>query len=139
MQENLAGYSCLFTGYLDGEELACAYASSDLFVFPSTTDTFGNVVMEAQASGVPVVVTNAGGPQENILEGETGLIVAADDAESLLDAVSALVADPERRRSMGIAARRYMEERSFENAFDRTWMMYHAPKSEDDCTLDLAV
>ncbi|MFL6530851.1 MAG: glycosyltransferase, partial [Chthoniobacterales bacterium] len=53
-----------FTGYLSGEDLAMAYASADLFVFPSTTDTFGNVIIEAQASGLPVIVSDAGGPQE---------------------------------------------------------------------------
>ena len=59
MRQALVDYSCTFTGYLDGEDLAAVYASSDLFVFPSTTDTFGNVVLEAQASGIPVIVTDA--------------------------------------------------------------------------------
>ncbi len=81
MRQALADYSCIFTGYLDGEDLAAVYASSDLFVFPSTTDTFGNVVLEAQASGIPVIVTDAGGPQENMLDGQTGLVVKADDEE----------------------------------------------------------
>ena len=54
----------LFTGYLRGEELADAYASADFFVFPSTTDTFGNVVLEAQASGLPVIVSDVGGPRD---------------------------------------------------------------------------
>src|SRR3954469_23986101 len=53
-----------FTGYLRGTELARAYASADVFVFPSTTDTFGNVILEAQASGLPVVVSDSGGPKE---------------------------------------------------------------------------
>src|SRR6059036_3572220 len=60
----------LFTGYLTGKELAAAYASADIFVFPSTTDTFGNVIIEAQASGVPVIVSDSGGPKE--LETITG-------------------------------------------------------------------
>ena len=53
-----------FTGYLSGTELATAYASADVFVFPSTTDTFGNVILEAQACGLPVVVSDSGGPKE---------------------------------------------------------------------------
>ena len=53
----------IFTGYLKGKELAKAYASADIFVFPSTTDTFGNVIIEAQASGVPVIVSDSGGPK----------------------------------------------------------------------------
>ncbi len=56
----LQGYPVLFTGFLSGEELHTTYASSDVFVFPSTTDTFGNVVLEAQASGLPVIVSDEG-------------------------------------------------------------------------------
>jgi len=59
-------------GVLCGEELARAYASMDVFVFPSTTDTFGNVVLEAMASGVPPVVTDRGGPQFLVDQGTTG-------------------------------------------------------------------
>ncbi|MGA7877143.1 MAG: glycosyltransferase [Desulfoferrobacter sp.] len=66
MQEELKGTPTVFTGYLQGEDLAAIYASSDLFVFPSTTDTFGNVVLEAQASGLPVIVTDCGGPPRRI-------------------------------------------------------------------------
>ena len=72
MQQALADKPCIFTGYLDGEDLAAVYASSDLFLFPSTTDTFGNVVLEAQASGIPVIVTDAGGPQENMPPAKPG-------------------------------------------------------------------
>ena len=54
----------VFTGYLSGKDLATAYASADIFVFPSTTDTFGNVILEAHASGLPVVVSDSGGPKE---------------------------------------------------------------------------
>ena len=66
---------CYFTGYLKGHTLAEAYASADVFVFPSTTDTFtfGNVVLEAQASGLPVIVSDQGGPRENMVHGQTGL------------------------------------------------------------------
>ena len=129
MQETLRGTPCIFTGYLDGDELAGVYASCDLFVFPSTTDTFGNVVLEAQASGIPVVVTNAGGPRENVLPGETGIVVAADSEIHLLEAVHALLSDPNRLKRMGTAARQYMEGRSFEGAFDKLWEMYQAHQS----------
>src|SRR2546423_3774369 len=63
-----------FTGYLRGTELATAYASADVFVFPSTTDTFGNVILEAQASGLPVVVSDSGGPKELVTDKANGLI-----------------------------------------------------------------
>jgi glycosyltransferase involved in cell wall biosynthesis len=80
----LAGYPVLFTGYLHGEELQKAYASADIFVFPSATDTFGNVVLEAQASGLPVIVSDAGGPRELIIEEETGLVFSAGNLDELV-------------------------------------------------------
>lgn len=124
MQENMKGLPCTFTGYLDGEELAAAYATCDVFVFPSTTDTFGNVVLEAQASGLPVVVSDAGGPRENMIDRVTGFITRANDTDSLLQAVTNLVLDSAARARMGKAARVYAEERSFERAYDETWHMY---------------
>ncbi len=124
MERNLAGTGAVFTGKLEGEELAAAYASSDLFVFPSTTDTFGRVVLEAQASGLPVVVTDQGGPQENLLPGETGLVVEGSDAGALKDAILSLVRDPSRLEAMGRSAREYMETRSLSRCFDTTWTMF---------------
>ena len=66
-----------FLGWLDGEELARAYADADLFLFCSQTDTFGQVVLEAQASGLPVVAVAAGGPAELIEDGRTGVLCRA--------------------------------------------------------------
>jgi glycosyltransferase involved in cell wall biosynthesis len=125
MKTNTKGLPCHFTGYLKGETLAEVYASGNLFVFPSATDTFGNVVLEAQASGLPVIVTDSGGPCENMLPGRTGLVVNADDSKSLFSAMKTLVKDPVRLRQMGQAARCYMEQRSFEAAFIHTWQMYN--------------
>ncbi|MDR3629840.1 MAG: glycosyltransferase [Desulfocapsaceae bacterium] len=124
MQRSMDGLPCYFTGYLQKKRLSEVYASSDLFVFPSTTDTFGNVVLEAQASGLPVIVTDKGGPCENMLDGKTGVVVPGDDIERLLSALIHLTDDPQAIRSMGIEARKYIEERSFENSFLRTWQMY---------------
>jgi glycosyltransferase involved in cell wall biosynthesis len=132
MKQALKDAPCTFTGYLEGDTLATAYASADLFVFPSTTDTFGNVVLEAQASGLPVIVTDQGGPHENLLPGETGLVVPGDDQPALRDAIRTLCRDGERRRAMGRAARAYMEDRSFENAFIRAWeLLRETPEPED--------
>jgi glycosyltransferase involved in cell wall biosynthesis len=124
MQQDLKGTPVLFTGYLRGEELAQTYASCDLFVFPSTTDTFGNVVLEAQASGLPVIVTDCGGPQENLIPGVTGIVVPSDDADALLSAVLRLIRAPAILQNMAKEARRYMEDRSFEKAFEKTWQIY---------------
>jgi glycosyltransferase involved in cell wall biosynthesis len=124
MKKELSGKPVTFTGYLTGEDLAAAYASSNIFVFPSTTDTFGNVVLEAQASGIPVIVTDRGGPQENIIPLRTGFIVRGNDAESFLQPIRLLINDAQMAKRMGLAARKYMEERTFEKAFLKTWEMY---------------
>ncbi|WP_373500095.1 glycosyltransferase [Desulfococcus sp.] len=124
MRQTMADCPCTFTGYLKGDDLADTYASGDLFVFPSTTDTFGNVVLEAQASGLPIIVTDQGGPCENMVPNVTGLVVPGDDPDRLLDAMQRLACDREMRVRMGRAAREYMEERSFENAFVRQWKIY---------------
>jgi glycosyltransferase involved in cell wall biosynthesis len=126
MRETMRGMPCIFTGYLEGDDLSAVYASCDLFVFPSTTDTFGNVVLEAQASGIPVIVTNEGGPRENIIPGETGLVVESGHELSMLEAMHALLTDPQRLRAMGSAARRYVESRSFESVFDKVWELYQS-------------
>jgi phosphatidylinositol alpha 1,6-mannosyltransferase len=94
-----------FPGHQGGAELARWYASADVFVFPSTTETFGNVVLEALASGLPAVVVDRGGPQDVVAQGRTGFIVDAGDAAALADAVGTLLADAPRRRTMSAAAR----------------------------------
>lgn len=124
MRHIMQGLSCHFSGYLEGEELAQVYASADLFVFPSTTDTFGNVVLEAQASGLPVIVTDQGGPCENVIPDETGVVVHGGSARGLLSAMTSMANNARRITSMGSAARRYVETHSFEAAFLKTWEMY---------------
>ncbi|MCG6893762.1 MAG: glycosyltransferase [Desulfobacteraceae bacterium] len=124
MKREVEGLPCLFTGYLEGEDLAAVYASSDLFVFPSATDTFGNVVLEAQASGLPVVVSDRGGPCENMTDGHTGKVVPAGDGQAWVSALTGLLENPDQIRRMAREARRYMEERSFDAAFLETWRLY---------------
>ena len=84
----------IFTGYLSGETLAAAFASADAFVFTSVTDTFGNVVIEAQASGLPVIVSDQKGPQELVENGVTGLITRGLDADDVAAAIEKLARDP---------------------------------------------
>ena len=117
MKAALRNTPCTFTGYLSGEDLATVYASSDIFVFPSTTDTLGRAVMEAQASGLPAIVSDQGGPHDNVIPGETGLMVKGNDTISLLNAILTLIADPNRIRRMGHAARKYVEDRCLDTAF----------------------
>lgn len=111
----------IFTGYLSGEELARAYASADIFVFPSTTDTFGNVILEAQASGLPCVVSDQGGPRELVENGRDGCITRGGDLADLCEAMRRLCADEGSRRAMGAAARQRVEDRSWPNAARRFW------------------
>lgn len=136
MKKELSEKPVTFTGYLAGEDLAAAYASSNIFVFPSTTDTFGNVVLEAQASGIPVIVTDQGGPQENLIPSRTGFIVRGNDTESFLQPIRLLTNDAQMAQRMGRAARKYMEDRTFEKAFLKTWDMY---EPEEFLKHDLAV
>lgn len=111
----------VFTGYLEGEELAAAYASADVFVFPSTTDTFGNVLLEAMASGLPAVVSDVGGPCELVHEGETGFVTPALDVPAFSQAVVRLVRDPDLRERMSRNAHRRVQERSWRSAAERFW------------------
>jgi glycosyltransferase involved in cell wall biosynthesis len=110
-----------FLGYRTGEELATIYASADIFVFPSTTDTFGNVVIEAQASGLPVVVSDLGGPKELVEQGVDGLITKALDATKFAEAVRSLVENRELRLEMAGNARRRVIDRSWPEAFRKFW------------------
>ncbi len=102
----------IFTGYLQGPTLSRAYASSDLFLFPSDTETFGNVTLEAMASGLPTVCADATGSRTLVEHGETGLLVPAGNASAFLEAVHHLVDDALERRRMGIGALR--RSRQFE-------------------------
>jgi glycosyltransferase involved in cell wall biosynthesis len=111
----------IFVGYLTGDALAAAYASADVFVFPSTTDTFGNVIIEAQASGLPVIVSDLGGPKELVQEGVTGLITKAHDVNEVARAIATLGRDPHLRQRMGAKARESVMHRSWPGAFRKFW------------------
>lgn len=110
LETKLAGHPVIFTGFLEGKALAAAYASADTFVFPSTTDTFGNVVLEAQASGIPVIVSDEGGPKELMKNGCTGLVTRAGSTEHLVSAMRSMLEDPSRTATMGENARIFTEQ-----------------------------
>jgi len=112
MEAELSGYPVLFTGYLSGNQLQTGYASADLFVFPSATDTFGNVVLEAQASGLPVIVSDEGGPRELMLDGDTGLVFKAGNAAELSAAIRGVVSDRDTMVQMGRNARKFTLEKA---------------------------
>lgn len=105
LRHRFAGTPTVFTGYLSGAPLAAAYASSDVFVFPSRTETLGFVAMESQASGVPVVGANAGGIPSALVDGVTGFLYPPGDEQRLIEAVTRLVTDDALRARMGAAGR----------------------------------
>jgi phosphatidylinositol alpha 1,6-mannosyltransferase len=111
-----------FTGVLKGEPLARAYANMDVFAFPSDTDTFGNVVMEALASGLPTIVTGGGGPKFLIQEGVTGFV--AHDAETFVRRVDELFENREKRLAMSRAAREYALGISWDSIFEKVYTAY---------------
>ncbi len=120
-----------FTGVLRGEALAQAYADMDLLIFPSHTDTFGNVVLEALGSGVPAIVTASGGPKHIVRDGETGIVVAPEhaagsheEAAMFAGAVASLARDRLRLATMGVAAREYAVGCSWDAVFDGVYAAY---------------
>jgi glycosyltransferase involved in cell wall biosynthesis len=115
--ESEAPPSVRFAGEVHGDELARLYASADVFCFPSTTDTFGQVILEAAASGLPVVAAAAGGALELVRHGETGLLVPPDDADALAASLESLARYPHRRAVLAAAAR----TTALEHTWERSW------------------
>ena len=121
-----------FTGMIEGEELAQAYASGDCMVFPSTTDTFGNVVLEAQASGLPVIVTDQGGPAEIVRRHGSGLIVNLSQPHALADAMEKILLDSELRADLRDRGQRSAAESKWENVLDEFWSRDERESAEID-------
>ena len=113
----------VFTGVLSRAEVALAFASADLFVFPSRTDTAGNVVLEAHASGVPVAVTDAGGPKENMVPGVTGIVRGDEDPVRWGHAIAEMLRGGRLER-MGETARAYALTRQWECALRPLYRAY---------------
>jgi glycosyltransferase involved in cell wall biosynthesis len=103
------GTATTFVGYLAGQELASAYASGDAFLFPSSTETLGLVLLEAMAAGCPVVGANRGGIPDIVSHGENGCLYDPDEPVSLVSAVEVLLGDPDTRMTLRQAARQEAE------------------------------
>ena len=112
------GEHATFLGWLEGEELARAYASADIFLFPSATDTFGQVILEAQASGLPVIAVARGGPLSLIQDRVSGLLCDGE-AEPLANAVLELTGSPLLRQHLARAALRSVRLRTWERTLER--------------------
>jgi glycosyltransferase involved in cell wall biosynthesis len=121
MREELRGYPAYFLGRQDDAQLAALYASSDVFVFPSRTDTLGQVVMEAQACGLPAIVSNEGGPKENVEHDVTGLVLTSSEPSQWCDAITSLLDDPARLLRMSSAAAERAQRYALPGTFDAFW------------------
>jgi glycosyltransferase involved in cell wall biosynthesis len=124
LQQRLAGLPVHFTGYLRGHELAVAYASADVFLFPSDTDTFGQVIQEAMASGLPVIGARSGGAPDMVRDSQTGRLFAPGDVGELQACLRAVVHQPDARRAMGQAGRAAAERHSWAVVMDQLMRYY---------------
>ncbi|KAJ5826489.1 Glycosyl transferase family 1 [Penicillium robsamsonii] len=117
----------IFTGVLTGSALSRAYASADLFLHCSITETFGLVVLEAMASEVPVIARDQGGPSDIIRHGQTGYLVPPRDVECFVHSVKEISLDPIRRAKLAMAARQYADDATWEKInCQAAWQMAEA-------------
>lgn len=124
LQAYFAGLPVTFTGYMTGETLSSAYASADLFVFPSQFETFGLAAVEAMASGLPVIASRVGGIPDVVQEGVTGRTFAPGDVSALVEAVRDLMRRRSRLPAMGAAARAFAETQTWPAMMDSVLTLY---------------
>jgi glycosyltransferase involved in cell wall biosynthesis len=108
----------VFLGYKSGRELQELYASGDIFVFPSSTETFGNVILEAMCSGLPVVAARAGGVKDNVIDMYNGLTFQPGDPADMAKAIILLIQDPELRSRLAANASVYALSKTWDEIFD---------------------
>jgi glycosyltransferase involved in cell wall biosynthesis len=126
LRDHFKGLPVTFAGYLKGEKLAQAYASGDIFAFPSAFESFGLVLLEAMASGVPVVSSRVGGAQDIISEDVTGFTFAVDDVDGMVSGVERIVSAAGKLDAMRLAARAAAERQSWPTMMDELIDCYHA-------------
>ncbi|MFE4759949.1 glycosyltransferase family 4 protein [Bacillus mycoides] len=124
LHENVPKTNVTFTGYLQGKDLAEVYASSDLMVFPSTTETFGNVVLESLACGTPVIGANSGGVKNIITDGKTGFLCEPKNANSFLSSIYELLNNEEMRKQMSQDTHSYATTQSWDEIFSDLLIHY---------------
>src|SRR5439155_17002665 len=135
MRQDLDGLPVHFTGYQDDQQLARLYASSDLLIFPSRTDTLGQVVMEAQACGLPAIVSAEGGPKESIADNVSGVIVSSNDAADWADVINQLLSDEPRRLRMSLAAVARAARYDLAASFKQFWTDHVAAAEPEEAEL----
>lgn len=124
LEKHFKGTTTVFTGYLRGEALASAYASADLFVLPSKTETLGLVLLEAMASGCPVVACRAGGVPDAVRDGSTGFLFEPTDPDGLVNTVKRALSDRAVLDTIRMQARQDVEQHSWEDATDQLRQLY---------------
>ncbi len=124
LERYFADMPVTFMGYLNGERLSQAYASADIFVFPSRLETFGLVVIEAMSAGLPVVAARVGGVGDMVSEGVNGYSFESGDQAALLEGVRKIASKGENMRWMGEQARAYAEGQSWEAIMDEVIEVY---------------
>jgi glycosyltransferase involved in cell wall biosynthesis len=120
----------VYTGHLAHQEVAVAMASADLFLFPSETDTAGNVVLEAQASGLPVLVSARGGPRENMIDGETGVVCQDQGPAEHASHLARLLRNPDERRRLSENARAFALMRSWRSSLEPLFAAYRVSAAQ---------
>ena len=118
METYFAGVPAKFMGYMQGEALSQAYASADIFVFPSALESFGLVVVEAMASGLPVVASRVGGVMDVVQEGRSGYTFEPGDVNALVEGVRRIAADQDCLTQMGGTARAFAETQTWPSMMD---------------------
>ena len=130
LERHFAGLPVVFTGFLRGEDLAAAFASADVFLMPSQTETLGFVVLEAMASARPVVAARAGGIPDLIDHGENGLLYDPEDPQSLVSAVETLLSEPSVAHFYGEQARKSADRSSWaKETRELVWVYRRAIKA----------
>jgi glycosyltransferase involved in cell wall biosynthesis len=130
LERRFAGTDTHFVGYLKGRDLAAAYASADAFVYASETETMGNVVLEAMASGCPVVVPKAGGIPSLLSHSSTGFLYQPGDQKEAAHLTRSLLWDNELRARVGCAARQAIEDRNWQQSIGRVREVYSQAMKE---------
>lgn len=125
LERYFAGTPTKFLGYMKGQDLSEAYASADIFAFPSALETFGLVVVEAMAAGLPVVASRVGGVRDVVEEGRTGYTFDVGDIDALVEGVRQIAVSRERITQMGRAARAFAETQTWPAMMDEVIDLYH--------------
>lgn len=127
----IAPENVIFTGYKTGRELSKVYASADVFAFSSVTETYGNVIIEAMSSGLPVVAIMAGGIMENLIDGYNGIACNRNDINAFAEKLEKMIINPKFRNSLANNARKHALEQTWDEVFESLLITYKRVLNKD--------